>query len=234
MKLFGFQVGGPLAAVRSAPPAKHGGPAAVASEGASTGNREVERANSVLRPVVENLFVPASVVAKLAADGEIVSKDELATLRQLQTEYDRAQIFLREHIAADAKKRFAEQQARIAQEVRAGEGDKVSAQDSWTLADFQTDWQTKRAALKGQCRQIAAVAQPIAEAVAVRLGERAALAAEKIEATERETAQAWGLDHQPSKLVRILRYCAAHPRELAPAAGSQPPRHALVFAGIEF
>lgn len=194
---------------------------------------EMQTSRTVPVKRIEHLFVPPEVISRLCEGASIATVDELETLRQCQLEYNRTHAFLMSHIHNDAKKKWLEQQALNARRVREGEGEAVGATDSWTLEDWQQDFRVKRQGLKAQLRSICASAHPVAESVANRIGKLAATAAAKLESEEQRSAQMWGVEHSPSKALRVLQYVAAHPKEIIPPAGGTPPKALLVFAGIK-
>lgn len=207
-----------------------------AAESESQARRRARQEAKQTQPptIPKHLYVPPQFVVKVASFAEepLVTEAEIAELRALQVQFDRANDFLNDHFRDNAKKKFREQQLATATEVLAGGGKEAAERDSWSLIELQQEHEVKKRALKGDIRRISAAAIPIAVRVAGRLGAVAANLIEHFEETELVYNEGWGLEFAPSRVLTMLRYVAQNPQDLIQAYATTSPRAVLAFVGV--
>ncbi len=186
------------------------------------------------KPRVETMFVPPGFAGRLysLATKPLLSDEQKKLIQQKQLEYERVQNFELKHLPDHADQAWLKQQQEHAALVVQGRGDEVSERDSWNREEWRDCYYQKRKALSNQAKEITWSVLPIAFEVAEELGSIAAKELAKVESADAELCKSWGIDYRPSRLAQILRYVAAHPRELVPAYAVAPPRSILSFVGI--
>lgn len=177
-------------------------------------------------------FIPTSVIAALCAGQTIVTKSQLAAIKEADTKVANLIAFQLDHIDTKACDAFVAQQKSIFDRVAAGKGAEVHEEDAWTRQDWEEDFRQKRKGMSLEINRINATLAPIVVEVAAKVAALAKVEAEKIKASEDALAGRFGVEHR-SSLRMLLAGIAAHPQCVTPDFSGGRPKAILESFGIK-
>jgi hypothetical protein len=163
----------------------------------------------------------------------LADKGELAELRRLQASWVKARDAANGFTYIQAREAWLEHQKDLGAKMAAGES--LGHLDAWTRADYESDFESKLAAARGEMNRLNREATPIAAKIIERFCEVANDLAVEVEKQEAEKHREFAIPYQPSQLVVQLKKAAEHARRRLPSTNlsTNSPISILPFIDLE-
>ena len=165
------------------------------------------------------------------AGAKLVSKEDLAELKRLQSEWGKASRTAAGCGIDSAFNAYLDHQTKLALSVRAG---KLHDNQARSREDFEEDYLRRGDAAKQVMRELTAEAVPLCRKVAEAFAKAAQDVIGRVEKMEADQFNKYGLSYQPSALVLALRRLPDMARARIPNGGyaTVSPEQMLPFLVI--
>jgi hypothetical protein len=198
--------------------------------------REKRRFRELVQPIDINPSPKMTeVLAAKLSKIEKPSEELKAKLFKQDSEYENISTHLEKLVSdpeMDPKRQYLKQQADIQEAITSGKHREVQERDAWNLDDFKNEHWLRRKAAKAALRKVVNESAVIRREYAEKIADLAWSEAQALMQSEREAAEAWGVEFKPSVQLQSLVTLAAYPDRCALHGGARPGK-ALVFSGID-